>query len=536
MASTVSSQGRQPLDRRSSSPGPSVAGRRHRAARARRRHARSDHRRHGVHLPPLVARPADRAPPGLTGNPVGDRPASPPLVDTIAGIPQRPPHARPEIRPGQRRGRQAELPQPQRLRRSPRATSTGSSSWRASARRCSRRSRSSVAARTRWRRPPARRRTRPGGRSWSPRGSGSRTTVGDDEEQLKAARRRAEEPAGPHPQPDPPRRPHRPHRGRQPRAPQGRHAPHLRLHAEGPRRDRQGARPDRLRGRRQGLGARVLLPQERRRAARPGAPAVRRADAGRPTGSRRSSRPTWPATRSSKGSASTPAGPRRRSTRSRDSDLSLIGTAEITLGGMHADEILDEAALPLKYVGISHCFRTEAGAAGRASKGLYRVHQFTKVEMFAFTTPEASGADAPRTAGDRGGDLHRAGHPLPRARHLLGRPRRPGLPQVRPRGLDARPRRGGRVRRGDQHVRLHRLPGPPAQHPLPARRPEGDPVRPHAQRHGRRPQPGPDRRPGELPAGRRPGRRPRGAPALRRQGRHRGGSHQSSVIGRQVPG
>lgn len=75
-----------------------------------------------------------------------------------------------------------------------------------------------------------------------------------------------------------------------------------------------------------------------------------------------------------------------------ETDLSLIGTAEITLGGMHADEIVDEAALPLKYVGLSHCFRTEAGAAGRASKGLYRVHQFTKVEMFAFTTPEASGA------------------------------------------------------------------------------------------------------------------------------------------------
>lgn len=73
------------------------------------------------------------------------------------------------------------------------------------------------------------------------------------------------------------------------------------------------------------------------------------------------------------------------------SDLCLVGTAEITLGGMHADEVIDEAKLPLKYVGISHCFRTEAGAAGRASRGLYRVHQFTKVEMFAFTTPETSG-------------------------------------------------------------------------------------------------------------------------------------------------
>src|SRR5207245_2523200 len=75
-----------------------------------------------------------------------------------------------------------------------------------------------------------------------------------------------------------------------------------------------------------------------------------------------------------------------------DSDLSLVGTAEITLGGMHADEILEESTLTVKYVGLSHCFRTEAGAAGRASRGLYRVHQFTKVEMFAFCTPESSGA------------------------------------------------------------------------------------------------------------------------------------------------
>ncbi|GAC1463062.1 MAG: serine--tRNA ligase [Isosphaeraceae bacterium] len=75
-----------------------------------------------------------------------------------------------------------------------------------------------------------------------------------------------------------------------------------------------------------------------------------------------------------------------------NSDLCLIGTAEITLGGLHADELLDESELPIQYAGISHCFRTEAGAAGRASKGLYRVHQFTKVEMFAFTTPETSGA------------------------------------------------------------------------------------------------------------------------------------------------
>jgi len=75
-----------------------------------------------------------------------------------------------------------------------------------------------------------------------------------------------------------------------------------------------------------------------------------------------------------------------------DTDLCLIATAEITLGGMHKDQIFDEADLPKRYVGLSHCFRTEAGAAGRDTRGLYRVHQFTKVEMFAFCTPEQSDA------------------------------------------------------------------------------------------------------------------------------------------------
>src|SRR5260221_10200615 len=75
-----------------------------------------------------------------------------------------------------------------------------------------------------------------------------------------------------------------------------------------------------------------------------------------------------------------------------DTDLCLIATAEITLGGMLRDKILDEAQLPQKYVGLSHCFRTEAGAPGRDTRGLYRVHQFTKVEMFAFCTPEQSEA------------------------------------------------------------------------------------------------------------------------------------------------
>lgn len=73
-----------------------------------------------------------------------------------------------------------------------------------------------------------------------------------------------------------------------------------------------------------------------------------------------------------------------------DLDLSLIATAEITVGGMHANTILEDWQLPIKYVAHSHCFRREAGAAGRESKGLYRVHQFSKIELFQITTPEHS--------------------------------------------------------------------------------------------------------------------------------------------------
>ena len=75
-----------------------------------------------------------------------------------------------------------------------------------------------------------------------------------------------------------------------------------------------------------------------------------------------------------------------------NTDLSLVATAEITLGGLLAGQIIDADDLPIKFCGISHCFRTEAGAHGRATRGLYRVHQFTKIEMFAFTLPEQSDA------------------------------------------------------------------------------------------------------------------------------------------------
>lgn len=70
--------------------------------------------------------------------------------------------------------------------------------------------------------------------------------------------------------------------------------------------------------------------------------------------------------------------------------MALTGTAEVPLGGMYMDKTFEESELPIKLVAFGHCFRTEAGSPGAASKGLYRVHQFSKVEMFVISTPEQS--------------------------------------------------------------------------------------------------------------------------------------------------
>ncbi len=85
-----------------------------------------------------------------------------------------------------------------------------------------------------------------------------------------------------------------------------------------------------------------------------------------------------------------PRGPESQIYSIEGTQLSLIATAEITLGGLYGDRVASEQELPIRVAGISHCFRTEAGAHGKASRGLYRVHQFTKVEMFVFSHPGKS--------------------------------------------------------------------------------------------------------------------------------------------------
>ncbi len=85
-----------------------------------------------------------------------------------------------------------------------------------------------------------------------------------------------------------------------------------------------------------------------------------------------------------------PRGPETQIYSVQGTDLSLVATAEITLGGSLRDQVLEGQKLPILAAGLSHCFRTEAGAHGKATRGIYRVHQFTKVEMFAFARPDQS--------------------------------------------------------------------------------------------------------------------------------------------------
>lgn len=85
-----------------------------------------------------------------------------------------------------------------------------------------------------------------------------------------------------------------------------------------------------------------------------------------------------------------PRGPEAQTYTIDGTKLGLIATAEVTLAGYHADETLSAKKLPIKYAGYSHCFRKEAGAYGKYSRGLYRVHQFTKVEMFAYCISQDS--------------------------------------------------------------------------------------------------------------------------------------------------
>ena len=162
-------------------------------------------------------------------------------------------------------------------------------------------------------------------------------------------------------------------------------------------------------------------------------------------------------------------------------ELFLVGTSEVSLAGLHADQILDPGALPLRYAGFSTCFRREAGAAGKDTRGIFRVHQFDKVEMFSFVEPGESPASTNGCWRSRSGSSA-SWRSLPRRQHRRRRPRRPGGEEVRLRGVDPEP---GSLSRADLVLEYDRLPGTQARLPLPALPGRLSQARSHAQRHRR---------------------------------------------------
>ena len=115
--------------------------------------------------------------------------------------------------------------------------------------------------------------------------------------------------------------------------------------------------------------------------------------------------------------------------------LFLTGTSEVALAGLHMGEIIEEEELPLRYCGFSTCFRREAGAAGKDTRGMFRVHQFNKVEMFVFTTPGDAWAEHDRMVALEEELLHPARAAVPRRQRRGRRPRRSRCEEDRHRGV-----------------------------------------------------------------------------------------------------
>ena len=176
-----------------------------------------------------------------------------------------------------------------------------------------------------------------------------------------------------------------------------------------------------------------------------------------------------------------------------DDDLYLTGTSEVALAGLHMGEIIPAEELPLRYAGFSTNFRREAGAAGKDTRGMFRVHQFNKVEMFVYTTDAESWAEHERMLALEEAFVAEARAALPRRQRRRRRPRRVRGEEVRHRGVVSV---AGALPRDHVVLEHDRLPVAPARHPRPWR--GWDRAAAHAQRDdGHRP--GAARDPGELP-------------------------------------
>ena len=189
-------------------------------------------------------------------------------------------------------------------------------------------------------------------------------------------------------------------------------------------------------------------------------------------------------------------------------DLYLTGTSEVPLAGYHADEILDLSAGPKRYAGWSSCFRREAGTHGKDTRGIIRVHQFDKVEMFVYCTPEDAEAEHQRLLGWEREMLAKIEVPYRVIDIAAGDL---GGPAARKFDCEAWVPTQGRYRELTSTSNCTTLPGPPARRPLPRRERQaagrGDAQR-HAGHHalaGRDPrEPSTPGRLGVVPAGLRP--------------------------------
>ena len=173
----------------------------------------------------------------------------------------------------------------------------------------------------------------------------------------------------------------------------------------------------------------------------------------------------------------------------------LIPTAEVPLTNLVRESIVDETRLPLRYTAGTLCFRAEAGAAGKDTRGMIRQHQFEKVELVSITTPEQSAAEHERMTACAEEVLKRLGLHFRTMRALC---RRHGIwraQDLRHRGLAAG---AGAFPRNLVLLGLRRFPGPADERAKQGRRRQIDPLRPHAQRLGRRDRPRPGRGAGEL--------------------------------------
>ena len=167
-----------------------------------------------------------------------------------------------------------------------------------------------------------------------------------------------------------------------------------------------------------------------------------------------------------------------------EDDLYLVGTSEVPLASMHAGEILEAGDLPLRYAGFSPCFRREAGAAGKDTRGMFRVHQFDKVEMFSFVEPSQSPAEHDRLLAVE-----------ERIWQALEIPYRVvniaawdlGASAAKKYDIEAWMPGQGKYRELTSTLEHHRLPGAAAGRPLPADRRRRPAAAAHAERHrGRR--------------------------------------------------